>query len=91
MHEWFKYGVLSFHAIAWNIGCCLFMAWNGLGCLIQCINSIVWNKNMIDKAPVYCDIGKPMMCCSRTFIDGFDSDPDSSRAQRRNPSLLTLY
>ncbi|KAI9509915.1 STE3-domain-containing protein [Russula earlei] len=44
------------HLEAWNVGTCLFMAWTGLGCLIQCINSIVWNKNMIDKAPVYCDI-----------------------------------
>ena len=23
---------------------------------MQCINSIVWNKNMINRAPVYCDI-----------------------------------
>ncbi|KAI9509914.1 STE3-domain-containing protein [Russula earlei] len=44
------------HLEAWNVGTCLYMAWTGLGCLIQCINSIVWNKNMIDKAPVYCDI-----------------------------------
>ncbi|KAI0297991.1 pheromone A receptor-domain-containing protein [Russula brevipes] len=41
---------------AWNAGTCLFMAWTGLGCLMQGINSIVWSKNMIDKAPVYCDI-----------------------------------
>jgi pheromone a factor receptor len=34
------------------------MIWVGLGCLLQCINSIVWNKNMIDRAPVYCDICK---------------------------------
>ncbi|KAH9964939.1 pheromone A receptor-domain-containing protein [Russula dissimulans] len=44
------------HLEAWNTGTCLYMAWTGLGCLIQCINSIVWNNNMIDKAPVYCDI-----------------------------------
>ncbi|KAI0250481.1 pheromone A receptor-domain-containing protein [Lactifluus subvellereus] len=30
--------------------------WSGLGCLIQCINSIIWNKNMVNRAPVYCDI-----------------------------------
>ena len=35
------------------------MSWTGLGCLIQCINSIVWNKNMINRVPVYCDIGTP--------------------------------
>ncbi|KAH9964938.1 pheromone A receptor-domain-containing protein [Russula dissimulans] len=44
------------HLEAWNTGTCLYMAWTGLGCLIQCINSIVWNKNIIDRAPVYCDI-----------------------------------
>ncbi|KAF8484428.1 pheromone A receptor-domain-containing protein [Russula emetica] len=44
------------HFKARNTGTCLFMIWTGLGCLIQCINSIVWNKNMINKAPVYCDI-----------------------------------
>ncbi|KAH9964859.1 pheromone A receptor-domain-containing protein [Russula dissimulans] len=44
------------HLEAWNTGTCLYMAWTGLGCLVQCINSIVWNGNMIDKAPVYCDI-----------------------------------
>src|SRR6266576_1228542 len=39
--------------VAWNTGTCLFIIWTGLGCLLQCINSIVWNKNMIDRAPVY--------------------------------------
>ena len=45
---------------AWNTGTCLFMIWAGLGCLMQCINSIVWNGNMINRAPVYCDICKPL-------------------------------
>ncbi|KAI0274468.1 pheromone A receptor-domain-containing protein [Russula aff. rugulosa BPL654] len=44
------------HFKARNTGTCLFMIWTGLGCLMQCINSIVWNKNMINRAPVYCDI-----------------------------------
>ena len=43
--------------VARNTGTCLFMIWTGLGCLLQCVNSIVWNKNMINRAPVYCDIG----------------------------------
>jgi len=46
----------QYRLTAWNAGTCLFMAWTGLGCLIQSINSIVWNKNVIYKAPVYCDI-----------------------------------
>ena len=36
------------------------MIWTGLGCLVQSINSIVWNKNMINRVPVYCDIGKSL-------------------------------
>ncbi|KAI9435850.1 fungal pheromone STE3G-protein-coupled receptor [Lactarius indigo] len=44
------------HLQAWNTGTCLYMAWVGLGCLIQCINSIVWNNNVIIQIPVYCDI-----------------------------------
>jgi Pheromone A receptor len=51
---------IMMYGTAWNVGTCLFMIWTGLGCLIQCINSIVWNNNMIDKAPVYCDIGNPL-------------------------------
>jgi Pheromone A receptor len=45
---------------AWNTGTCLYMFWTGLGCLMQCINSIVWNGNMINRAPVYCDICKSL-------------------------------
>ncbi|KAH9956847.1 GPCR fungal pheromone mating factor [Russula compacta] len=44
------------HMQAWNTGTCLYMAWIGLGCLTQCINSIVWNKNIVDRARVYCFI-----------------------------------
>jgi hypothetical protein len=44
------------NVLARNTGTCLFMIWTGLGCLMQCINSIVWNKNMVNRAPVYCDI-----------------------------------
>ena len=49
------------YGAAWNTGTCLYMIWAGLGCLIQCVNSIVWNKNTINRAPVYCDIGKPLL------------------------------
>jgi pheromone a factor receptor len=45
---------------AWNTGTCLFMVWTGLGCLLQSINSIVWNKNIVNRAPIYCDICKIM-------------------------------
>jgi len=32
------------------------MIWTGLSCLIQFINSIVWRSNVINWAPVWCDI-----------------------------------
>ncbi|KAF8239202.1 STE3-domain-containing protein [Tricholoma matsutake] len=41
---------------AWNTGTCLFMAWTGLACLNSFVNSIVWNGNVINWAPVWCDI-----------------------------------
>lgn len=50
--------ILRTHGIAWNTGTCMYMAWTGLGCLIQCINSIVWNGNTVNRAPFYCDIGE---------------------------------
>jgi len=45
------------------------MAWTGLGCLVQGINSIVWNNNMIDKAPIYCDIGEFLMCVPQVIAN----------------------
>jgi len=44
------------HLQAWNTGTCLYMAWVGIGCLVQCINAIIWNNNMIIKYTVYCNI-----------------------------------
>jgi pheromone a factor receptor len=44
------------HLQAWNTGTCMYMAWVGIGCLVQCINAILWNNNMIIKATTYCDI-----------------------------------
>ena len=50
--------LLTLDEIAWNTGTCLFMIWAGLGCLMQGINSIVWNKNIINRVPAYCVICK---------------------------------
>lgn len=44
------------HLQAWNTGTCLYMAWAGIACLVQGINSIIWNGNAINWAPVWCDI-----------------------------------
>lgn len=44
--------------LAWNIGCILYGGWAGLLCLIQFINLMVWRSDAINKAPIWCDIGK---------------------------------
>ncbi|KAJ2924696.1 hypothetical protein H1R20_g12405, partial [Candolleomyces eurysporus] len=41
------------HFEAWNTGTCLYMVWCGIGCLNMFINSIVWNGNALNKAPVW--------------------------------------
>ena len=60
-----RYNVIGVHllrmcAAAWNTGTCMYMIWTGLGCLVQCISSIVWDQNIVNRAPIYCDIGKPL-------------------------------
>ncbi|KDQ53872.1 hypothetical protein JAAARDRAFT_136314 [Jaapia argillacea MUCL 33604] len=40
----------------WNIGACGYMAWTALQCLNLFINSVVWNHNAINWAPLWCDI-----------------------------------
>ncbi|KDQ54680.1 hypothetical protein JAAARDRAFT_135526 [Jaapia argillacea MUCL 33604] len=40
----------------WNIGACCYMAWTALQCLNLFINSVVWNHNAINWAPLWCDI-----------------------------------
>ncbi|KDQ50789.1 hypothetical protein JAAARDRAFT_185818 [Jaapia argillacea MUCL 33604] len=44
------------HLQAWNTGTCLYMAWTALQCLNSSINSILWNNNIVNWAPVFCDI-----------------------------------
>ena len=40
-----------------NTGTCLFMAWSGIACLYQFIDSVIWNGNIVNWSPVWCDIG----------------------------------
>jgi len=44
------------HLEAWNTGTCLYMFWTSLACLNQFINSVIWRGNVINWAPVWCDI-----------------------------------
>ncbi|KAJ7742949.1 pheromone B alpha 1 receptor [Mycena maculata] len=56
---------LPWHLEAWNTGTCLYMIWTALACLIFFVDSIVWSGNVIDWAPVWCDI-------STHFLNGFN-------------------
>ncbi|KAF4611600.1 hypothetical protein D9613_004065 [Agrocybe pediades] len=47
---------LPWHLQALNSGTCLFMIWTAIGCLNQFVNSVVWHGNIIDWAPIWCDI-----------------------------------
>jgi len=49
------------HLEAWNTGTCLYMAWTSLSCLSLFINSIVFNKTVINMVPVWCDISSRLL------------------------------
>ncbi|KIM89832.1 hypothetical protein PILCRDRAFT_198438 [Piloderma croceum F 1598] len=48
--------LVNLEMTASNRGTCLYIVWAALGCLNQFINSVVWDKNVINRAPVWCDI-----------------------------------
>ncbi|KAF7373125.1 Pheromone B alpha 1 receptor [Mycena sanguinolenta] len=56
---------LPWHLEAWNVGTVLYMIWTALACLVFFINSIIWNGNVLDSAPTWCDL-------STHFINGFN-------------------
>ena len=56
LHRFFREISSQLLPSARNTGTCLYMVWTGLACLNQFINSIVWNNNAINWAPVWCDI-----------------------------------
>ncbi|KAJ7622377.1 pheromone A receptor-domain-containing protein [Roridomyces roridus] len=47
---------LPWHLQAWNSGTCFYIMWSALSCLNQFVNSVVWADDMINRAPVWCDI-----------------------------------
>lgn len=59
---------LPWHLQAWNAGTCYYMMWTALGCLNQLVNSIVWHGNVINWAPVWCDISIRIMLGSSVGI-----------------------
>ncbi|KAJ3992362.1 pheromone receptor [Lentinula boryana] len=47
---------LSWHLQAWNSGTCFYIFWASISCLNQFVNSIIWRGNVLNSAPVWCDI-----------------------------------
>ncbi|KAG2040967.1 pheromone A receptor-domain-containing protein [Suillus americanus] len=94
---------LPWHLEAWNTGTCLYMIWTGLSCLIQFINSIVWRSNVINWAPVWCDISSKFIiganvaipACSlcinrRLYHIASVSSVTKTRAQKRHDIMTDL-
>lgn len=48
---------LPWHLQAWNAGTCIFMLWASLSSFVKFVNAVIWNGNMENVAPVWCDIG----------------------------------
>lgn len=40
----------------WNTGVYVFVLWSFLACFQTAINTVVWSKDVEDRAPVWCDI-----------------------------------
>lgn len=76
---------------AWHTGICMFMIWRGVDALNQFINSVVWNSDTINRAPVWCDI------C--TFFSFFTSSrrsrprshPNYTCSLDRGPRIIPLH
>jgi len=47
---------LYWHLESWNVGTVIYMVWTALACLVHFVDSILWNGNAINWAPVWCDI-----------------------------------
>ncbi|RDX44930.1 STE3-domain-containing protein [Lentinus brumalis] len=47
---------LPWHLEAWNSATCYYMMWASLSCLNQFVNTVVWARDALDHAPVWCDI-----------------------------------
>ena len=43
-------------ALSWNAGTCLFIFWTGFSSFVFFVNSIVWDGNVVNWTPAWCDI-----------------------------------
>lgn len=47
--------------LAWNAGTYIYLGWISLSNFLLFINSVVWNGNVVNRAPVYCDIATKIL------------------------------
>ncbi|KAI0061277.1 STE3-domain-containing protein [Artomyces pyxidatus] len=59
---------LYWHIKAGNAATCMYIFWASLGCLNLFINSCVWNGNMRNLAPVWCDISTRIIIAENVAI-----------------------
>lgn len=90
------------HIQAWNIGTCLNMVYTGFACLNLFINSVVWNDNVRNPAPVWCDISShinlvciiavplAILCTNRRVYLITIGDMPLTIAQQRRAIILDL-
>ncbi|KAF8138793.1 pheromone A receptor-domain-containing protein [Boletus edulis] len=68
---------------SWHTGISMYMLWTSLGCLILFVNSILWNDNVMNWAPVWCDIS------ARYLIGASVGIPASSLCMTRRLYYVT--
>ena len=50
---------LWWHLGSRNVGTYMYGVWTAIACLVHFVDSIVWDGNTVNQAPVWCDIGMP--------------------------------
>ncbi|EIW76323.1 fungal pheromone STE3G-protein-coupled receptor, partial [Coniophora puteana RWD-64-598 SS2] len=53
---------------AWNAGSVAYILWTGIMCFSLAVNSIVWNGNIDDSAPVWCNISSRLLVAGPVAI-----------------------
>ncbi|EGO01494.1 hypothetical protein SERLA73DRAFT_49512 [Serpula lacrymans var. lacrymans S7.3] len=56
--------LLPMHFRAKNISLCLYIVWTSICCLVYSVNSVVWDDNVENWAPVWCDISSRLLTAS---------------------------
>jgi len=57
----------AWHLKAWNTATCLYMFWVSISNFSFFVNSVVWDGNVVDWSPIWCDISKFMSAIFRPY------------------------